>query len=300
MGCLWLLFCSLATVDFGGLLTMSGQQLTDVFPRIWIAGPFIFGAILVFCGLVLLEGKKRSVLFLRPFNSIGNERAMMVFSRSLGRNFTVVALDDGAIAPPLFSARRMLIGIFVFAPAALALFVVGALVLPSEYEDSSIGGRIPAVLAVLTAITLTRATWRSLTQREKRPLVDNQDRLKNAARMVRALTMWGPRIFAPRMLIVHTTNSMWKAAVSEFGRIADLAIIDISRGSPSIEWELDFLCREKSKRFVIIGSDESFKVGRTPDVGFVEPYRAGVTSDLEDSEFESRIRNRLEGLLKSS
>jgi len=57
---------------------------------------------------------------------------MKIFSKKLGRSFTVVALDDGAIPPPRWSVIRGLVGILVFAPGALVLFFVGALVLPTD------------------------------------------------------------------------------------------------------------------------------------------------------------------------
>src|SRR5437879_5741424 len=88
--------------------------------------PFIFGLVLLFLGFVLREGKKRRLLFLRPFNSVVDDLTMKSILGRIGASFTVVALDNGTMRAPRASIRDRVTAL-LFLPAGLILFLIALL-----------------------------------------------------------------------------------------------------------------------------------------------------------------------------
>ncbi len=76
VGIFYLAFFTLAVMGLGTLYLSRGEDITYHISRTGISGPFVTGTLLLVAGMMLREGKKYSVLFLRPFNSIANEKAM--------------------------------------------------------------------------------------------------------------------------------------------------------------------------------------------------------------------------------
>ena len=88
---------------------------------------------------------------------------------------------------------------------------------------------------------------------------------------------------------------MWQAAVTSIGRTTDLAIIDVSRYSSSIEWEVNFLTDTKPTRSLVIAAEQSLNVPSQCD--FAGPVEEYAVSPASDSAFERRVRERLEAML---
>jgi hypothetical protein len=107
---LYLIRFFLIASGLGGLYLNRGDELTDHISRWGIVGPFVAGFGFRFFGFVIREGKKRTLLFLRPFNSIANELTMNSISGRLGSGFTAVALDDGRIPAPRSSLGDTAVG----------------------------------------------------------------------------------------------------------------------------------------------------------------------------------------------
>jgi hypothetical protein len=294
VGILWLLFFSLVTTGLGGLYNSRGDDILSHISRAAIAGPFITGTLLLVAGMVLREGKKYSVLFLRPFNSVANEKAMRAFSRKLGRRFTAIALDDGAILPAGRSLIRALVALLLLGPASLVLFFIGAILLPMGGSD--FGSHLPAILVLLTAIFLVRTAWSGIVQPQKRPVVDSHRALRRAILISRAQSTWGLRMLIPRVIIIKTDDEMWKPTVTEVGKVADVAIIDVSRYGKGIEWEVDYLKASKPTRSLVITSRDA---PTPPDqCEFAGPIETYATSPAFDKAFESRLRERLLSMLQ--
>lgn len=293
IGLVYLVIFSLVTMGLGIHYFSQGEDITSHISHSGIAGPFITGTLLLVAGMILREGKKYSVLFLRPFNSIANEKAMNAFSRKLGRRLTVVALDDGSIPPPKWSVIRALVALFVYVPASLVLFFVGALVMP--IGESEFATNFPSILALSAAIFLVRAAWRGAVQPQKRLVVDSAQSLTRAVNVSRAQSTWGLRVLFPRVIFIKTNDDMWKAAVAEICNVATLAIIDVSRYSESIDWEVRFLHMSKPTRSLVITSLDG---PPPPDqCGFAGPIEKYATSPDSDGAFETRVLERLERML---
>jgi hypothetical protein len=297
IGVLYLVFFALGVSGLGGLYLGRGEDLTDHISRPGIAGPFITGAIALIAGLMFLEGKKSTLLFLRPFNSMANERAIAAFTKRLGGRFSVVALDDGSIPAPTTSAWQVLVALLVLLPAALLLFVVAAVVMLSTGQDSGFS-QLWSVLALSGAFALLNTARRAMFPKSNKLRVETANELENAVRRLGTMSSWGLRMLIPRTLIVQTTDAMWQQAVSRFGEIADVAVLDLSRRSKSIEWELSFLRANKSGSAMLISCDVDIETPEHDDTfGPIERYKTGK---VRDTAFERRLRLRLDDLLHVS
>lgn len=288
IGIVYLVFFTLAMSGLGALYLGRGEELTDNISRGGIAGPFITGTLLILGGFLLVEGKKRSILFLRPFNTIANEKTMYAFAKKLGSSFSVIALDDGTIPAPRSSLREILIALSIFAPAGMILLFVSALVLPMAHED---GSAVPSILACGVGISLLGTAWRTAVPKSNKFQVSTEKMLAAAVVMVRSFSTWGLRIFFPRSLILQSTDQMWKETVQKIGRTVDLAIIDVSRMSESIEWEMDFLRKHKAGKFLVVRQMEA----GLPTIALFDPEAVVTyqyTADA-DRDFEERLRARL-------
>ena len=223
-----------------------GIELTDRISRWGIVGPFITGFGLLFLGLVLKEGKKKAMLFLRPFNSIANELAMNAVSSRLGNNITAVALDDGTIPSPRSSFREIFVGIFLFLPVGLLLLLFCAITLPNAIDKladpslSSVEASLPAIISCYFGIFAVGKAFRSLFPKSNKLSVKSDKSLSKGVFRVSALSTWLPRMFIPRSLIIQSSDNYWKKSVEGIGEHCDYAVIDLTRMSESMSWELSY------------------------------------------------------------
>jgi hypothetical protein len=287
-----LVFFSLAISGLGIRYLGRNEEITDHISRLGIVGPFITGALLVLGGFLLIEGKKHLILFLRPFNTIANERIMYAFAKKLGNSFSVIALDDGTIPAPRSCIREKLIALIIFMPAGLTLLFVSALALPMGHEE---GSSLPSILACGVGLSLLRTTWRTAVPKSNKFQVSTERMLESAVAMARNFSTWGLRIFYPRSLILQSTNEMWKEAVEKLGRTADLVIIDISRMSQSIEWEMNFLQKCKAGKFLVACQlDVALPTTAPLDPTSVVTYKHSASVDRD---FEKSLHVKLNALL---
>jgi hypothetical protein len=240
-----------------------GDELTDKISRWGIVGPFITGFGLLLAGIVLREGKKRSLLFLRPFNSIANEVTMNSMMGRVGRRFTAVALDDGSIPAPSSSLRDVALAFFFFLPAGILMALAAALAMPqgssspAEEGLQRIAANLPTIFALILALFAFRKTLRSIVPKSNKHVVDTKAKLDITAKKVAGLSTWAPRIFFARSLILQSTDALWKDTVKAIGQRSDFAIIDLSRVSKSVAWELNYLKQEKKGKFAIMAEENA-------------------------------------------
>jgi hypothetical protein len=260
---LWLVLNLFIAAGLDGIYIQQGTELTDVISRWGIVGPFILGVALLFVGFVSYEGSKRRLLFLRPFNSIANELTMRSVSGRLGGSYTAVALDDGVIPAPRSSARDIAVSLFLMFPAGLLLLLFSAVTLPNagdvvkNPELASISASIPAVLSGYFGVLAIGKVWRSLFPKSNKVVADSRAKVISVAAHVAGLSRWLPRIFVPRSLIVQSTDEHWQDAVTMCGAACDAAIIDLSRQSDSMDWELRYLDQSMHGKFVIMAKSGS-------------------------------------------
>ena len=103
---------------------------------LWVAGGVLVGYVVLRLGLSLLRGRRQSALFLRRFGfTDATEALSTAVTRSLGRRWRLVTLDDSKVAPVgvggrsqwLFRAAPWLLGI--------GLFVFLVWILPGVFES---------------------------------------------------------------------------------------------------------------------------------------------------------------------
>jgi hypothetical protein len=247
----------------GGLYLTQGVELTDRTSRWGIAGPFIAALGLLTLGFVLKEGRKRPLLFLRPFNSLVNELAMNAIAGRLGSTFSAVALDDGSIPAPRSSFGDVFVGLFFFFPTGLLLLLFSAVTLPNEIDKlrnpelETFWASLPAVIACYFGIAAIRKAFRSLVPKSNKIEIKNDKQLSIGISRVSKLSTWLPRMFLPRSLIIQSSDEYWKKAVEGIAKKCEIAVIDLSRMSDSMSWEIDYLSRRMKGKFVIIAEENA-------------------------------------------
>jgi hypothetical protein len=294
IGLAWLSVFFLALSGLGGIYADRGKELTDHLSRLGILGPFLFGLILSISGMILREGRKQTVLFLRPFNTISNTATMRAFAGGLGNAFTVVTLDDGEIKTPTYTVADRFVALFVVAPVGLLFLLVSAVVLPAGSPPSP--EHIPALLGCAIGVVLIQRGL-ATTFGKRRPqtaLVSNPTELARAVRTVKALSSWAPRLILPRGIIFQSSHGIWKAAVEQLGAASDLAIIDVSFPSDSIFWELAYLEANKAGRFIVVSCNNEWASLERPPFEAPVELHAGI--EQNPREFARRLRKALRAL----
>jgi hypothetical protein len=241
MGILWLAFSSIAMVGLGNLYAGRDETLSENISRFGIVGPFVTGCVAVLSGILLTEGKKRTVLFLRPFRSGVNDDMMRLFTKKVGRSFTIIALNDGHLSSPRNSIRDKLLAVFIIVPSSVILLFVSAFTMPIAGEPSTLMSTLPSLAAGALGVTLIVDGWMRFLRPRRDPNrmeISTERSLVSALSKVRHLSIWRLRWIMSRSLILATSNEMWQPAVYKIGLLVDAVSIDISRSSPNIEWEL--------------------------------------------------------------
>ncbi len=158
VGALSLVLNFVGTWVMGGLYYQQGEELTDQFSRPEIVFPFIIGFAFLSLGFVLREGKKSTLLFLRPFNSIVDDLTMKSISGKIGASFTAVALDNGTMPSARSSLRDRAAALLLFLPAGLFLFFVASVVSPKHNYEKSLVMFLPSsILFALAVFVISRA-----------------------------------------------------------------------------------------------------------------------------------------------
>lgn len=339
----------LILLELYGVLLGRGKVIIDFVFQVGVSGPYIWGGVLFFIGIILVEGKKRSVLFLRPFNSYSNNLVVPSFQKKMGRNISIIALDDGEIPSPKYSFLEYLIAIFFLVPfgvlsafvipiddvnlivldfksvfvglllfAAVELLLNGAGILflipvgilsafiISIGIDSPTGIYIKSFVVFFLFIYSIRLFWDGVqiifnTKKNKFEISDS-GQLNSAIRSVKRLSYPLPRVFNPRSVVFKSSHKMWKKAVAKICNNSDFALIDISKRSESIEWEINFLKKNKKGRFLVL-IDEN-KISEEIKIEFGDSLILYNRSNLitygksNVTKLEEQLNKRLEILIK--
>jgi hypothetical protein len=231
--------------------------------RIGIITSFLlFGYI----GLALLEGRPRSVLFLRRF---GRNWAILSprGSTGLGRRIRLVTLDDSRFRAA--AVPRLDWWLSSFAPPAIAVLIVilGAGTARSwlgTFDESNDSTYIyfsyffafwawmlwvVLLMLIMHRRRLFRTAMVHVTTKEQLALV--ADRLRSATRW------WSrPGIAARRATVVSCTDEMWRAAVVTFASRVDAIVIDVSFPSENLIWESQQLAEMNIPTFYIADAEQ--------------------------------------------
>lgn len=218
----------------------------------------------------------RVVLFLRRFGKTDLNRTLGRAARGRWRGirFRMVTLDDRDFAPLSGERRPVLAGVFAAAVVVgfLALAVYVFLNFFSELfgvAEERLGGQalamslvwifLVALLCLIpTLVFLGWAFWRSWARR-RTVIASSADVNRLSSSLIRPTAKWqrARALSSPRALVVTTEHELWKEAVLELIKVADLVFLDLSELSDSVLWELDRLREQCPTKAVILTQQEA-------------------------------------------
>lgn len=252
----------------------------------------------LFGGIRLMRGKRRLVLFLRKFGfSDATEALTVAITSAIGRQSRLVTLDDAEVRPVGVSrgsrtsvgiARWLgvvvVIGAVVwFATSGIEWFVERASDDGSTQQDGDGLGDVfgDAIVAFFVAIVLiamfmmgvvvliggTVFAWAAhravvRAERSKTDLIDESDDVADVVRRIHRQTR---RVFSSRLTVVRVADDQWRDVVTEFGRTADIALIDVSEPTESLLWEVHTMREDDDIRLVMIARIDRARDLNDPD-----------------------------------
>ena len=225
----------------------------------------VVGHFLIILGaFALIEGRKRRILFLRPFRSVANRVVMDEFSARFGGRLSIVALDDGEISAPNSTWREKLVGGLVFVPVGIMLFLVAiasgvtmARELPGSFPSAVKMGEhfTEAVITVffgIAAAVSVRKGFVFLFPLSNRMHVSSRRDLLRAVLQIKRLARYRPRFYSPRSLVFSSSDAWWRTCVEKFAANCDYVLIDLSQVTDNITWELAYLKSRMPDRFIVL------------------------------------------------
>jgi hypothetical protein len=111
------------------------------------------------------------------------------------------------------------------------------------------------VIPLAIPMVFVRSTFESMrTAEAKKQQVIGSPRLMQgrAAEIARQ----GRGVFAPRLLVLRVTSTMWQYAVEKLAAVSSAILIDISEPTESLLWEIQTLKPLLGSKFVVIGERE--------------------------------------------
>lgn len=225
-------------------------------PSWQVAIPFwsmLLSPFVILWAWMLAAGQKELILFLRRFgNEALNDAVRDLVQSHLRRRFRLITLDDSAFAPVGPRWTGLLVSLIPpgFILLTIALSYAGfATVAQSELEDETPFGSALAliqvgiialgVLAFFTCLLLVVAAVRA--HFTSRRTVDSPRACAKAYRRLQRLKKFTRRISiaAPMATVITTTDDQWQATIKSVAPLCKVVLLDLSRPSESIAWELE-------------------------------------------------------------
>ena len=276
----WLLIFLAAVTITAPFAELNGEQ-TEFWSLFRIARRVVLIAIpfvVIYAGLVLAEGRKVSVLYLRRFgrnvNVIGPR-----YRRGLGRNIRLITLDDRKFSPSEAPILDRWLSRFVPMVVLALLLVVGALLVGSEpLSEGNLGTRLAIVLAlafvtgiaffILFALLLHAYRMRHSSRLQVNSAID----LRAMIALARGASAWWsrPALLGREATVISVSDELWQAAVQALSHHTNVVIVDASDRSAHVEWELNLLRAEHVPHVMIVerGSPRDAEQG----VGLIFTY----------------------------
>lgn len=285
--------------------SLAADRAADLVPQaVRVAVALVVAAVLVRAGLALLRRRRRAVLFLRRFGFDDATRAVTAATGALGRSWRLVTLDDSAVEP--VGVRRSVVvrasrkvsgwvslavvvavGVAVYRLSRREDLIGSELVLPDPFgwrgELGQMGeivlalawlAAFPVVLGLgLLLVRLVMLPARTYTRRVQRAAtaaaalaevpVRTVDDVEAVAATVEEMKR---RVFSPQLMVVRSENAVWHDAVQRLLLCTEVTLVDVSRPTESLLWEIGELTATDDGRCVFVGDYE--RLARfLPDVG---------------------------------
>ena len=119
------------------------------------------------------------------------------------------------------------------------------------------------------AVLFSRRVERSVQTAEgaARQSVTTGEDVERVGRLVERMTR---RVFSPQLMVVASTNALWRAAVTRLLASTEVTVVDVSRPTESLLWEIRELSTHDDGRCVYIGHVDRL-AGFVPGVARTAP-----------------------------
>jgi hypothetical protein len=255
----------------------------------------------IWAGLRLIRGRRRLGLYLRKFGFADTTRTVShALTSSVGRSVRLVTLDDSMVAAlGAGRGRRRVAGVVLLIATAVVIGVAYYLVGGAFHNDTDnlvsslqeqagpgVGAQIGAavgagvILVVILLIVGGLGTFALLlaligagsyraARRAERRAVQAFTSSASVDTEARALGRAARRIFAPRLVVVAVPTAFWQRAVHALAAVSEVVIIDVSRPTDNLIWELQNIKPLFQGRWVLVGARPSV-------AGLARPGTAGA------------------------
>jgi hypothetical protein len=260
-------------------------------------------------GLSLVRGRRRVLLFLRRFRDTKAAGVVVSAAKgSLGRTWRLVTLTGGDAdgTGQGRAARRLATGAVVAGLAAVAAvpmwmfrrglhdFALRAahdVVKPSGSWHEWVGAVVFGSLVVLvvmalvgTAVVLVLASASHAVRpadRAKAGYVWTYHQIGPVTRMIERRSR---TVVAPRFAVLVVADLVWQQTVARLATLSPAVLVDVSRPSERLWWEIETLAQERPARWVL--------VGHHPELGWLT---GGPPASGGRDRAERRLRQLLDG-----
>jgi uncharacterized membrane protein YkgB len=305
-----LVFVTVSAIIAGDELTgLSGRDLRDL--ALFVGG----AALSLWLGLRLIRGRRRLGLYLRKFGFADTTRTVShALASALGRSLRLVTLDDSMVAAMgAGRGRRRLAGLAWLTAAAAVVWLLsyaygGAFDRDSQQilDDAmdqagdDLGAAIGAVFAAALVATLLLIAVLVLVnlaigvallgggsylaaRRVERSASRTLTSEAAVDSTVHRLAAAGRRIFAARLNVIAVPTSFWQRAVHALAAVSDVAIIDVSKATDNLIWEIQNVKPILGERWVLVGArDQVAMLARPETLAAGTPH--GLLARLLDGE----------------
>ncbi len=248
------------------------------------------------CIWIFSSQKKQLILYLRKFgDENANDLLQKSIRRKLRKKYRLVVLDDGKFSSVtlLLRDRIMLVAAFVpMVAVLLALISLGKAVIGTvsggyNTTEDFFSGEITVdtnllgdfisgnlyfsmpygiILWLITLIIIVPLLISVSSIFRGKVSIESVKQLARLLYSVRFSQAWvaSPRVMHPMVLLVRSSDHIWKSVVSALIKRADLVVMDLSESSDSLAWEVE-ICAEKASNKTLYFSKEGTAGGYDVD-----------------------------------
>jgi len=234
-------------------------------------------------------GRRPTILYLRRFHS-RDQRLRRAIAWTLDRRYRVVTLDDGMMAP-----ARMPMADVIGALLRGALWgALGGLTVglsqfgfstsePAELQVWNVLVTLVAIvpgLALGLCIGLVRVIAVQWRTRLRISAQEDLTRLEAALRRLRGGGM-APSYLVPRLVVVSTTDTYWRDAVTLAAAMTACPVIDVSGPSANLLWEVDQMLSNREGPVVFTANGDAIRQWRDQAAAGGSAEAAALAQRLE-------------------
>jgi len=247
------------TISLATLLLMVLSEWSDQGPpqSPLFSLTFLAGAGMWLAGYALSEGRKRVLVFLRPFHlNAANTFTVTLVGRYLRKQFRVVTLDDGNIPAPRVDLRDRALFAVAAIPLLLVMLFVLATFTPQPGEPQTSLSRLNLLVLCGVWGMLTSPIFRTLSAKtlKNRFSITTSDDLASARKRTMALAGFSLNVTMPQVTVFQSSDACWRPAVAEMVETSDVVVIDVSLATHNVCWELELLKSQPRRTFAVISS----------------------------------------------